>query len=177
MEPFLGQIQPMAFNFAPRGWAECDGQLLAVSQYNALFALLGTIYGGDGRTTFGLPDLRSRVPVHFGVSQTGEQFPLGERYGTETVTLNQNQLPIHNHAFKGAMTNASAAKPADGSALGSVAARSGNPDFFYGPPSPPQSLNPGSIASAGSTEAHDNIQPYLTINWCIATMGIFPSRN
>lgn len=173
MEPFLGQIQPMAFNFAPRGWAECDGQLLPINQYTALFSLLGTTYGGNGQSSFGLPDLRGRVPVGFGVSQTGERFALGEMAGVEIVTLNVNQLPIHNHPFLGSSANATTGMPSEGAAL----AEAQGPNSFYGALSPPQSLNPGSIASTGSTESHDNMQPYLTLNWCIAISGIFPSRN
>lgn len=177
MEPFLGQIQPMAFNFAPKGWAECDGQLLPINQYNALFALLGTIYGGNGQTTFALPDLRSRVPVNFGVSQTGERFTLGEVGGTETVTLSVAQLPIHNHQFMGSSADGTSLFPLDDAALAKATIPNKTANDFYGPQSPPQSLNPASITSTGSTEAHDNMQPYLTLNWCIALSGIFPSRN
>jgi microcystin-dependent protein len=177
MVPFIGQVQPLAFNFAPKGWALCDGQLLPISQNTALFSLLGTTYGGDGRNTFALPDLRSRVPVHFGTSQTGEHFALGEMAGVETVTLNVTQLPVHNHAFLGASADATATIASDGAALAKAARPSGAPNNFYGPMSPPQPLNSESIASTGSTEAHDNLQPYLTINWCIALVGIFPSRN
>lgn len=175
MEPFIGQIQPMSFNFAPKGWAECDGQLLPINQYTALFSLLGTTYGGNGQVTFGLPDLRSRVPVHFGTSQTGERFTLGEMAGLETVTLIITELPLHNHSFLGSSADATVAMPADGVALAKGAPAGAND--YYGPLSPPQTLNPAAITSTGSTEAHDNMQPYLTLNWCIATAGIFPSRN
>ena len=177
MQPFIGQIQPLAFNFAPKGWAQCDGQLLSIAQNTALFALLGTTYGGNGQTTFALPDLRSRVPVHFGVSQSGEQFALGEMAGVETVTLNVNQLPIHNHPFIGASANATSVAAVDGGALAKASRPTSTPNDFYGPMSPPQALNAASVAPVGSTEAHDNMQPYLTINWCIALAGIFPSRN
>lgn len=175
--PFLGQIQPLAFNFAPRGWAMCDGQVLPIAQNTALFSLLGTAYGGNGQSTFALPDLRSRVPMHFGTSQTGEYFALGETGGIETVTLNLNQLPGHRHALQGTSEDGAATLPADGVTLATAALPGGTPNNFYGPMTTPQPLNAETIGQAGSTEAHNNLQPYLTINWCIAMAGIYPSRN
>ncbi len=176
MQPFLGQLQPYAFNFAPKGWAFCDGQILSIAQSSALFALLGTTYGGNGVQTFALPDLRGRVPVHFGTSQGGENFTLGEIAGSETVSLNITQLPSHQHAFMGSSADATSASAANGSALATAKRGSQTPNNFYGPMSPPQPLNPGSIGPIGGNQAHDNMQPYLTINWSIALQGIFPSR-
>jgi microcystin-dependent protein len=175
--PFTGQIQPLAFSFAPRGWAQCNGQLLAISQNAALFALLGTTYGGNGTSTFALPNLQSRVPLHFGTLQSGETFVLGEQAGQENVMLNVNELPAHSHAFMGAAADANASPPADGQSLAKAALASGTPNNFYGPMTTPQPLNTGSLGPAGNNQSHTNIQPYLTINWCIALVGIFPSRN
>ena len=175
-QAFIGQIQPLAFNFAPRNWAQCNGQILSIAQNTALFALLGTTYGGNGQTTFALPNLQSRVPLDFGTLQGGETFALGEQSGQETVTLNVNELPTHTHAFMGASADANAFTPADGQALAKVT-RNGPPNNFYGPMTTPQPLDPGSLAPVGGNQPHSNIQPYLTINWCICQFGIFPSRN
>jgi microcystin-dependent protein len=171
-QPFLGQIQPLAFDFAPRGWAQCNGQILNISQNTALFSLLGTQYGGNGTTTFALPNLQSRAPMHAGIFQ-GETFFQGEAAGAETVTLTLNTMPAHNHAFVGTSTAGDTNIVATGQALASGAA---NP--FYSADTPPlQPLNMGSISPFGGNQAHSNIQPYQAINWCIALSGIFPSRN
>ncbi len=168
MEPFLGQIQPFGFNFAPRGWTRCDGQLLPISQNTALFALLGTTYGGDGRTTFGLPDLRGRAALHFGQGPGLSSYNIGQKGGAETVTLSTNQMPSHNHSLNAVAEPASTAKP-EGNLLAAA--------LTYDV-APPDAVMAGvSIGSTGGGAAHNNIQPFLVINWCIALVGIFPSRN
>ena len=171
-EQFIAQIQPFGFNFAPRGWAMCNGQTLAITQNTALFSLIGTYYGGNGTTTFQLPNLQSRVPVHQGTSSSGEQFVIGEVAGSENVALTLATMPMHSHAFLGVSGNGNAAAPVAGSALAS------STDNFYGPSnSSLVPLNPSSVLVVGSGLPHPNIQPYLTINWCIAQTGIYPSRN
>jgi microcystin-dependent protein len=175
-QPFLGQIQPYAFNFAPKYWAQCNGQLLPIAQYSALFSLLGTYYGGNGVQNFALPDLRGRVGNHMG-TLAGEAFVIGEVGGQENVTLNSSQMPQHNHMFMGSSANATVTAPAAGGALAKATAGSGTPDDFYGAMSPPQTLNPATIMPAGTNQPHNNLQPYLTVNWCIAMSGIYPSRN
>jgi microcystin-dependent protein len=176
-QPFLGQIQCFGFGFAPTGWALCQGQLLSIQQNTALFSLLGTFYGGNGTTNFQLPDLQSRVPVG---QDGGAQYPLGEEFGVETITLNSGQMPLHNHGFLGSTSKANNEQPQAGSALATTTRRGGvSPgDNFYGPVDANTiAINPNSISLVGNTLAHTNIQPYLTVNWCIALRGIYPSRN
>jgi microcystin-dependent protein len=175
-QPFVGQIQAFSFGWAPKNWAQCNGQLLPIMQNQALFALLGTYYGGNGTTTFALPDLRGRVPVHFG-SFTGMSYVIGEQAGVSTVQLLLSQIPQHTHVLMGVNANATVTEPAAGSALANSAVPTGTPDNFYGSPSAPQPLNPGSVSIFGSGQAHDNMQPYLAINWCISLLGLFPARN
>jgi microcystin-dependent protein len=175
-QPFLGQVQPFGFNFAPRGWALCDGQLLAISQNTALFSLLGTFYGGDGVNTFQLPDLRSRVPMHQGTF-AGSTYVIGELAGVENVTLLQSNLPPHVHSFSGTSSSANVGSlSADGGALAKIYDPTGTAGNYYAPDATTQVLTAGSVAPAGGSQPHSNIQPYLTINWCIALTGIFPSR-
>lgn len=176
-QPFLGQVQAFGFPFAPRYWAQCNGQTLSIQQNAALFSLLGTMYGGNGTTTFQLPNLQSSVPMHFGTSPAGETYFQGELAGEENVTLTLNMLPIHTHAFLGASQGGNFLDPTAGSSLANVMNESGgtgNP--YYAPNAVPQPLNPASLGSAGGNQPHINIQPYLAINWCIAQYGIFPSR-
>jgi microcystin-dependent protein len=162
-EPYIAEIKIVSFNFAPKGYALCNGQLLPINQNQALFSLLGTTYGGNGQTTFALPNLQGRVPIHFG-SHT-----LGEASGQENVTLNISQLPAHNH-----LVSASNANPDQGSPAGNMWA--GNTGA-YSSASPDSSMNPASISSAGGSQPHTNMQPYLVMNFVIALQGIFPSRN
>ena len=173
-EQFLGEVRPFAFGFAPNGWALCDGQLMAINQNQALFSLLGTMYGGDGRINFALPDLRSRVPMHFG---TG--FNQGQPAGEEAATLTLQEIPAHSHAFVGTQSAANAKRPVTGSAYAQTTTpASVSPgDFFYGPTSSVIALNPNTVSPAGGSQPHTNLQPYLVISWCIALIGIFPSRN
>jgi len=176
-QPFLGQIQCFGFGFAPTGWALCQGQILAISQNTALFSLIGTYYGGNGTSTFALPNLQSRVPVG---QDGGNQYPLGEDFGVENVTLNSNQMPQHNHAFLGTTTAANTEKPQNGVVLATTKRQGGvTPgDPYYGPVDANTiAINPASISLIGNTLSHTNIQPYLTVNWCIALRGIYPARN
>ncbi len=168
MEPFLGQIQAFGFNFAPRGWAFCNGQLLPIAQNTALFSLLGTIYGGDGRTTFALPDLRGRVSMQFGTGPGLSSYSIGEKGGAEQITLITSQMPSHNHSANAAAEEADQNKPAGNTLASSQIYKTINPDA---------TLNAGTIGNTGGNLPHPNIQPFLIINWCIALQGIFPSRN
>lgn len=166
-EPFIGQTMMVGFNFAPRGWAFCNGQLLPIAQNTALFSLLGTTYGGNGQTTFALPDLRGRTPV----GATGFPVQLGEQGGLENVTLLPNQIPAHGHALNASTTPGTTRNP--GNALYGA-----TPAALHGPSSgSPVQLDARTIAQAGSSQPHNNMQPYLAINFCIALQGIFPSRN
>ena len=174
-QPFLGQIQAFGFGFAPRYWAQCNGQILSIQQNTALFALLGTMYGGNGVNTFQLPNLQSRVPMHAGTF-AGNTYSQGEDGGEEQVTLTINTMPAHTHAFVGSSVNSTVRVPAAGQSLATAADPNGKPIFIYGPDATPQPLNSGSIGPIGGNLPHSNIQPYLAINWCIALYGIFPSR-
>jgi microcystin-dependent protein len=168
--PFLGQIMLVGFNFPPQGWASCDGQLLAIAQNDALFALLGTTYGGDGQATFALPDLRGRVPIHQGTGPNGT-WTIGEVRGVETVTLTLNQMAAHNHTFGLAATST---EPTTDRPDNSYPAVGG----YYAAASTSGVTMPApTIASAGGTQPHGNMQPYLGINFIIAVEGIFPSQN
>lgn len=184
MDPFIAQIVMFGGNFAPRGWAFCDGQLLAISQNTALFSILGTTYGGDGRTTFALPDLRGRAPIHPGTGPGLSTQSLGERGGTETNTLNVTQMPSHNHAndLKVSSANSTQQAATGGSSIATPGAPGGRGfDATYGfnQTTPDVSLNGGSltIGNTGGSAPVNNMQPYLAINYIIALVGIFPSRN
>lgn len=171
-EPFVGEIRMFAGNFAPRSWAFCDGQLLAVSQNDALFSLLGTIYGGDGRTTFGLPDLRGRIPIHAGSGPGLSNRRIGAKGGAENVTLNSNQLPVHTH-------NARALdKPGDSGHPQNRhwAATSASPDY-YTSDAPDENMDINLITSVGGSRSHSNMMPFLGIHFIIALVGVYPSRN
>ena len=170
-EPFIAEIRIFAGNFAPRGWAFCNGQLLPIAQNTALFAIVGTTYGGDGRTTLGLPDLRGRAPMHPGRGPGLTSRRLGERGGVENVTLNLSQLPNHNHRIQA--TNALATTGAPNNAT----LANTNGTLRYGDPTDPESLASEVIASAGGNQAHENMQPWLALNFIIALQGLFPSRN
>jgi microcystin-dependent protein len=176
-QPFLGQIQPFGFNFAPRGWALCNGQILSIAQNTALFSLLGTFYGGNGQTTFALPNLQSRVPMHQG-NYVGNNYVIGEQAGEETITLLQTEMPAHNHTFFGTTDAANSKKPNAGSALAQTTSTVSPGDSFYSSNVAGLTvINPGSLSVYGNGQPHTNLQPYLTISWCIAMQGIFPARN
>ncbi len=168
MDPFLGEIRIFAGNFAPRGWAFCAGQMLAIGQNQALFALLGTIYGGNGQTTFALPDLRGRLPVHPGTSVTQ-----GEVGGLEQVTLVANQLPSHTHPLLASSQAASAGIPTGNRVADTTA---GGP-LLYAAGSAAVALSPAAIEPTGLSLPHENRMPYLAMSYIIAVEGIFPSRN
>jgi len=170
-EPFVGEIRMFAGNFAPRGWAFCDGQLLAVSQNDALFSLLGTIYGGDGRTTFGLPDLRGRIPIHAGHGPGLSERRLGAKGGAEKVTLTVNQLPSHTHPMRAQTGFANETEPNDNILAQSTGAQ------LYFQADPIQNLASASIANTGGSRSHTNLMPYLCIHFIIALVGIYPSRH
>ncbi len=163
-EPFLSEIRIFSFGFPPRGWAMCDGQLLPINQNQALFSLLGTTYAGDGRVNFGLPDLRTRTPIHSGNGHT-----LGERGGEQSHTLSIPQIPSHTHVLGGASEGGDTPLAA-GNLLGAAAG-------LYGQPQNLTSLLPATVSNVGGSQAHENMQPYLTLNFCIALQGIFPSQN
>jgi microcystin-dependent protein len=164
-EPFLSEIRIMSFVFAPKGWALCNGQLLPINQNQALFSLLGTTFGGDGRVNFALPDLRGRTPIHVGSGHT-----LGERGGEQAHTLSVSELPTHTHVMFGTSTAVSTIVPT-ANVLGAAAAT----DPLYSTAANLTALDPSSIANVGGSQAHLNMQPFLTLNFCIALQGIFPS--
>ncbi|KAA3618979.1 MAG: phage tail protein [Calditrichaeota bacterium] len=174
-EPMLGEIKMFGGNFAPRGWALCDGQLLSIAENQALFSLLGTIYGGDGRTTFGLPDLRGRAPIHAGSGPGLAPKNLGQRGGVEQVILNITEIPSHSHTVtvKGDSSVAKTDRPEF-----ATWARNAGATPIYG--NSPNSFMNGSSISIGNTGGnlpHTNMQPYLAVNYIIALQGVFPSRN
>lgn len=169
-EPFLAEVRIVGFNFAPRGWAFCDGQILPINQNQSLYSLLGTTYGGDGRTSFALPDLRGRVPIHVGRSNGGDDHRLGSKSGEETHTLSANEMPQHTHPLE-----ASTDENGGIAAANNVLARA--PQALYADPPPDTPLQSSSIGNVGGGQAHENMQPYLAVNFCIALQGLFPSRN
>lgn len=169
--PFVAEIRIFPFNFAPRGWAQCNGQLLAISQNTALFSLIGTFYGGNGTSTFALPNFQGSVPVHQGNGVGLSPYTIGETGGSPTVTLLSNQIPAHSHTFSGDPTSK---KELTGVA-NAAPAGAGSP--VYSTAAPNVVMSPAMLAPAGGSQAHDNMQPYLALNFCIATQGIFPARN
>ncbi len=172
-EPFLAEIRIVGFNFAPRNYAFCDGQLLPISQNQSLFSLLGTTFGGDGRISFALPELRGRVPTHFGQGPGLTNRNLGQKEGEQSVALNLNQVPQHSHNVQASSVDGN--NPAPG---GNILARSLNELYRQPTPSPTTiAMRADSITNAGSSQGHNNMQPYLTINFIIALQGLFPSRN
>lgn len=172
-EPFIGQISMFAGNFAPRSWAFCDGQLLPISQNQALFSLLGTIYGGDGRTTFALPDLRGRMPMHPGFGPGLSSRSVGEKGGRETVALTPNELPAHDHQVS---IPASTQEGESATPTGRFPATGEEPAKPYASTSD-TALGPAVTSSTGGAQPHDNMPPFQCIYFIIALVGIFPSRN
>jgi microcystin-dependent protein len=167
-EPFLSEIRVFSFVFPPKGWALCNGQLLPINQNQALFSLLGTTFGGDGRVNFGLPDLRGRTPIHVGSGHT-----LGERGGEQAHTLSIAELPSHAHVANANSGSATTPDPT-GAFLSGAPSALGTP---YGPPVNGVAMGPGTIGNTGGSQAHLNMQPFLTLSFCIALQGIFPSAN
>ncbi|HXM47816.1 MAG TPA: tail fiber protein [Pyrinomonadaceae bacterium] len=163
-QPFLSEIKIMSFNYAPKGWAQCNGQLLPINQNQALFSLLGTTYGGNGQTTFALPNLQGKVPMHFGNGHT-----LGEKGGTTSVTLSQQQMPTHGH-----LAQASTSVGDTPNANNTILAAAQN---LYAAASNLTPILPETVTNVGGSQPHENRQPYLVLCFCIALQGIFPSRN
>jgi len=176
-EPFIAEIRAFGFNFSPYGWAYCNGQLMPISQYTALFSLIGTTFGGDGVSTFGLPNLKGRAPMHWGNGAGLSSYVWGQPSGTDSVTLTQSQMPQHNHAIQ----------VAEGA--GGAGENTGTPDpttwlgnsahtYLDTPGAIPNTqMSPKAISATGGNQPHNNMQPYLTVNFCIALDGIYPSRN
>ena len=164
-EPFLGELKLLSFNFPPKGWAQCSGQLVPINQNQALFSLLGTMYGGNGQTNFALPDLRGRVPLH-----RGSSFTQGQRMGEQAHTVSISEMPAHNHFVSASSQNGSQADPKILAGISNAYA-----------PMPASggvtTLAPDTVSTVGGSQPHENRQPYLVLNWCIALQGIFPSRN
>jgi microcystin-dependent protein len=169
-EPFIGEIRMFSGNFAPRGWAFCNGQLMPISQNTALFSLLGTIYGGDGRSTFALPDLRGRVPLHAGQGSGLSDYPLGSRGGSEQVALTVEQLPAHSHALLASDSEGNQRSPAN------HALATPEESLIYSAAEPTVAMAKGAIAPTGNGQPHENRPPYLAVNYIIALFGIFPAR-
>lgn len=172
-DPFVAEIRIFPFNFAPRGWAWCDGQLLPISQNTALFSLLGTTYGGNGQNNFALPDLQGRAPMHFGQGPGLSLHDLGEAGGAATVTLLESQIPQHTHTFLASAAPADAQTPAGLSPARVIGAQP------YGTPAgaPMVTMAPEAIAPSGGGMPHNNLMPYLTFYFCIALQGVFPPRS
>jgi microcystin-dependent protein len=165
-QPFLSEIKIVSFNFPPKGWALCNGQFLPINQNQALFALLGTTYGGNGQTTFALPNLRGQVPMHMGNGHT-----LGEQAGSTSVTLNLSQMPTHLHMAQASTNTGTSLSPGGGLVLGKRAAE------IYHSPTNLMTMHPGTVSNIGGSQPHNNMMPYLVLNFIIALQGIFPSRN
>ena len=175
--PFLGEIRMFAGNFSPRGWAFCAGQLLSIAQNDALYALLGTTYGGDGQNTFGVPDMRGRLPINQGTGPGLSTYVIGQMSGSETVTLTVQQMPAHSHSLSA--TTATANQPAP-TTTSFPATLLGTAELYAIPGANPLkqgALNANSISSAGGNQPHNNLMPILAVNFIIALEGVFPSRN
>jgi microcystin-dependent protein len=167
-DPFVAEIRMFGFNFAPTGWAQCNGQLLPLSQNTALFSLVGTFYGGDGKSTFALPDLQESVPLHQGQGQGLSEYSIGQQAGAQFVTLLQSEMPAHSHGFEASEETVNEASPAN---------------FFFGAgetryaaPAAVTQLAPQALTVAGGSLPHNNMMPYLVVNFCIAMQGVFPPR-
>ena len=165
-EPFLSEIRIMSFGYAPRGWAQCNGQFLPINQNQALFSLLGTTFGGNGQTTFALPDLRGNVPIH-----VGQGFTLGQKGGEQAHTITMSEMPQHLHTANATSTNGGVIIPTGNLLAG------GTPQLYHAPDGNLTPLNAATLGNVGGSQAHLNMQPFLTLNFCIALQGIFPSPN
>lgn len=175
-DPFIGEIRMFGGNFAPSGWALCNGQLLSISQNSALFSILGTSFGGNGQTTFGLPDLRGRVPINQGQGLGLSSYDIGQQGGSEQVTLLQTQMPAHNHIVNATSDNATASAASANLLATPSAGRGQNAPQIYGTGTA-VTMGPTMIAPSGGSQPHENIQPYLCVTFIIALQGIYPSRS
>jgi microcystin-dependent protein len=168
-DPFVAEIRMMGFNFAPKGWAQCDGQLLPIAQNTALFSLVGTMYGGNGKTNFALPNLQGRTPIQWGQGAGLSLYDQGEQTGVENVTLLQSEIPTHSHTFPAINAVGDSNNP-----NGSIPARaSGETPYVNSTPNTQLSTT---VSTAGASRSHNNMQPYLVVNFCIAMQGVFPPR-
>ena len=176
-EPFLAEIKMVGFNFAPRGWAFCDGQILPINQNQSLYSLLGTTYGGDGRTSFALPGLRGRTPIHVGSDGSAGGHMLGNKGGTESHVLSVPEMPAHDHVAQAFQNDATLGNATGGAGASNNVLAKANIDMYRQFDATTKTdLNAGMIASVGG-QGHNNMQPYLAVNFCIALQGLFPSRN
>ena len=175
MDPFVAEIRIFPFNFPPKGWAFCDGQILPLSQNTALFSLLGTTYGGDGKSNFALPNMQGNAPMHPGQGPGLSLHDLGETGGSDTVSLLESEIPSHTHQLRGTTDPGDVSLPQTGAIL---AATTGATQWLAGSPNPPAllAMNGNSLAPAGGDQPHNNMQPYLTLNFCIALQGVYPPR-
>lgn len=171
-EPFIGEIKIFPYNFAPKGWAYCDGQLLPISQNQMLFSIIGTTYGGNGTTNFALPNLRGRVPISFGNGPGLSSRPIGESSGSNSVTLSAAQIPSHTHTLSGENVDGT-----QKTVNNAYPAQAGSQFSYQNATSPLAPMNGAAVANSGGSQPHNNMQPYLGINYCIALAGLFPSRN
>jgi microcystin-dependent protein len=171
-DPFVGEIRVVGFNFAPTGWAQCNGQLLPISQNTALFSLLGTFYGGDGKSTFALPDLKERAPLHQGQGPGLSEYFLGQEDGVQTITLLQSEIPAHTHSARALNDPAELQAPAPNRAMARSTA-----GFAYTPAAPDVTMSPQTLSPSGGSLPHNNLQPLLVMNYVIALQGVFPPRS
>jgi microcystin-dependent protein len=169
-QEYIGEVRLVGFNFAPAGWSTCGGQLLPISEYSTLFNLIGTTYGGDGQQTFALPNLQSRIPVHMGTGTTGTTYVIGATGGTETVTVNINQYPAHSH-------NVLASSQTTGGSTDPTGKILGGGQTIYRNQTPAASMNAGMLTSDGGSQPHENLQPFLVLNWVISLFGVYPSQS
>lgn len=174
-EPYTGEVRLFGGTFAPYGWLDCDGRLYNIADYDTLYALIGTAYGGDGETTFGVPDLRGRVPLHIGPRPGGSNYALGQIGGTEQITLQSPQMPAHTHLANAAATG-QVASPAN-AIFATVQSDQQGVRIYSTNTTTTTQLNPASVSAAGGSQPHENMQPFLTIRYIICYLGYFPSRN
>lgn len=172
--PYVGEIRMFGGNFAPAGWAFCDGQLMSIAQNDTLFNLIGTTFGGDGQQTFGLPDLRGRLPVHQGTDSTGQAWTIGQLSGAEEVALTAAEMPAHSHFAMGSSDQASSSDPT-GAVLATLSAA--GTQSAYGTRSPTGALDPSSVTFAGGSQPHSNLMPYACVSFIISLFGVYPSPN
>ena len=179
-QPYVGQVIMFGGTFAPAGWMTCSGQLLPISEYETLFNLIGTTYGGDGQSTFGLPDLQGRVPIHNGQGNGLSAYVIGQKAGTETVTLTTQQIPSHNHLIGIPSSGANQSVPSSATILANEttnAPGTGNAYTYAAGGGPQTAMVGSSIASAGGSQPHNNIQPVIAVTYCISLFGVYPSQN